>query len=318
MTLGTYVLKRIICLIPILLFISIISFSLVFLSPGDPAEILMTGPMGMVDKVSVEEFREKMGLDQPVYIQYLSWMGRILHGDLGYSYMSNQNVGEAIAGAFCNTLILSVVSLALALALALPLGIISALKKNSYIDAFTRLIALGGVSIPNFWMAYILIFIFAVVLHWFPASGWSKGDDLSCMILPAITLGTSSAAILMRVTRSSLLEVLNLDYIRTARAKGLSEKSIILRHALRNALIPVITMVGLSAGFLLNGSVVVETIFGWPGIGNLVVESIYSRDYPIIQGSILFIALLFVSINLLVDIIYLLVNPRITYDPNEI
>lgn len=311
---GIYVLKKALYLAPVLLFISFLSFSLIYIAPGDPAEILLTSPNGAADEKAVAEFTEKMGLDQPLAVQYASWLGRVLHGDLGYSYMTERSVFDTIVRAFANTLKLSVLSMAVATAIAIPAGILAAVKHNTIIDDLSRFGALIGVAIPNFWQAYIFIFVFAVFLKWLPPTGFGDGGDLAHMILPALVLGTGSTAVMMRMTRSSMLEEIGKDYTRTARAKGLPERIVILRHVLKNALIPVVTVIGLSVGFMLNGSVVVESIFGWPGIGDLMVESIYSRDYPMIQGTILFVALIFVGVNFLVDIIYAWLNPRITYD----
>lgn len=317
MQIREYVLRRLLYLVPTLLVISALSFSLIHIAPGDPAEILMTSPTGGADEKTVEEFRVKMGLDQPIHIQYYSWLQKAVHGDFGYSYMTNRLVFKTIIDAFKNTLKLSALSLAIALIIAIPVGILAALKYNTISDDLSRLGALIGVSIPNFWQAYLLILFFSVFLQWLPAAGLGEGGDIRHMILPALTMGTSSAAVIMRMMRSSMLEVMEMDYIRTARSKGLSERTVIMKHAMKNALLPVVTMIGLSIGFMLNGSVIVETIFGWPGIGRLVVESIYSRDYPMIQGSILFVAMIFVVANFLVDIIYTWLNPRITYERNK-
>jgi peptide/nickel transport system permease protein len=309
-----YITKRVLLIVPALLFVSIISFSMVYLAPGDPAEVLLMSPEGSPSPEAINAFRVRMGLDQPIHVQYLRWLDNVLHGDLGYSYMSEQPVAGAIMKSFRATLKLSVVSMIISIIVSLPLGILAALKQNTIIDDLCRLGALIGVSIPNFWQAFLLILLFSVYLGWLPVAGYGNGGDLEHMILPAITLGTSSAAITARLMRSSLLEALSQDYIITARAKGLPERVVIGKHALKNALIPVVTMLGLNLGFLLNGAVVVEWIFGWPGIGDLVVDSIYQRDYTVIQGSILFIAVIFVTLNLIVDISYTYLNPRIRYE----
>ncbi|MBK7386476.1 MAG: ABC transporter permease [Methanothrix sp.] len=297
-----------------MLLVSVISFSLIFLAPGDPAVVLLTSPEGSPSQEAIEKFKVRMGMDQPVYIQYLNWLNRLIHGDLGYSYISNQPVADRIMRCFQATLKLSILSMIISLVISIPLGIIAAVRSNTIIDDFCRLGALIGVSIPNFWQAFIFIMIFSIYLDWLPVAGYGHGGDLMHMILPATVLGTSSAAMTTRLMRSSLLEAMNQDYIITARAKGLPERVVIGRHALRNALIPVVTMLALSFGFLLNGSVVIEWIFGWPGIGGLVVDSIYKRDYTMIQGSVLFIAAIFVTLNLIVDISYTYLDPRIRYD----
>lgn len=309
-----YITKRVLLIVPALLFVSIISFSMVYLAPGDPAEVLLMSPDGSPSPEAIDAFRVRMGLDQPIHIQYLRWLDNVIHGDLGYSYMSEQPVAGAIMKSFRATLKLSVVSMIISIVVSIPLGILAALKQNTIIDDLCRLGALIGVSIPNFWQAFLLILFFSVYLDWLPVAGYGNGGDLEHMILPAITLGTSSAAVTARLMRSSLLEALSQDYIITARAKGLPERVVIGKHALKNALIPVVTMLGLNLGFLLNGAVVVEWIFGWPGIGDLVVDSIYQRDYTVIQGSILFIAVIFVTLNLIVDISYTYLNPRIRYE----
>jgi peptide/nickel transport system permease protein len=312
-----YIARRTLLIIPALFFVSIISFSMVFLAPGDPAEILLTSPEGSPSPEAIEAFRVRMGLDQPVYVQYLRWLDGILHGDFGYSYMSERPVADAILKSFKATLKLSVVSMIISIIVSIPLGILAAVKHNSIIDDLCRLGALIGVSIPNFWQAFLLILLFSIYLNWLPVAGYGDGGDLQHMILPAITLGTSSAAVTTRLMRSSLLEALSQDYIITARAKGLPEKVVVGKHALKNALIPVVTMLGLNLGFLLNGAVVTEWIFGWPGIGGLVVDSIYQRDYTMIQGSILFIAVIFVTLNLIVDLSYTYLNPRIRYETKD-
>jgi peptide/nickel transport system permease protein len=270
-----------------------------------------------VDQKAVEEFRAKMGMDQPIYIQYLSWLGRAMSGDLGYSYMTGQDVYGAVLERFWPTVKLAFASFIVSMAMALPLGILSALNQRTFIDDIGMSAALIGVSVPNFWLAYLLLILFSIYLHWLPVAGFGSGGDLEHLVLPALTLGISSAAVTSRLMRSSMLDVLCQDYITAARARGLDERSVILRHALKNAFIPVITVMGLNVGHLLNGSVVVETIFAWPGIGRLLVSSIYDRDYPMIQGCILFMALTFLIVNLIVDISYHYLNPRIEYEKRD-
>jgi peptide/nickel transport system permease protein len=292
----------------------VVSFSIIYFAPGDPAETLCTGPDGNANPKSVEEFRIKMGLDKPLYTQYLIWLNNVLHGDFGYSYQSENPVFDHIKRAFGATFKLSVVSLIISLTISIPLGIISAIKQNSPVDLACTVGASLGVSMPNFWLGLLLMLLFGVYLGWLPVAGYGDGGDLEHILLPAITLGTGSAAITARLMRSSMLEALGQDYIQTARAKGVSERIVIGKHALKNALIPVVTMVGLNFGYLLNGSIVVETIFGWPGIGRLTVDSINMRDYMMVQGCIVFVAILFVMINLLVDISYRYIDPRIRYE----
>jgi peptide/nickel transport system permease protein len=307
----TYMLRKIVLMTPVLLFISIVSFSLIYITPGDPAEILLTSSSGGANPAAVEEFRIKEVFDRPLYMQYLNWLGDVLHGELGYSYMSERRVSEAILQAFSATFKLAIASFLVSLAISIPAGIIAALKHDTWIDDLSRFLALLGVSMPSFWQGYLMILVFSVFLRILPAGGFGENGDFSHLILPMLTLGTSSAAVTMRLTRTSLLDVLQEDYIYAARAKGLSEKTVIGKHALKNAMIPVLTMAGLNFGYLLNGSAVVETVFAWPGLGNLIVSSIYNRDYPMIQGTLLFVAVLFVTINLLVDLSYSYLDPRI-------
>lgn len=308
-----FITRRLLLLLPIFFLVSVISFSIIYISPGDTAENALMNPGGGVDQKAVEELRTRTGLDEPLHIQYLNWMSKILHGDLGQSYMTGENVSDAILRCFKVTLKLAIVSMLISLIIAIPLGIISALKKGTIVDDVCRFFALAGVSMPNFWQSYLLIIVFALTLKVLPSSGYGNGG-LNYIILPAITLGTGYAAVTMRLMRASMLDVLQQDYIRAARAKGVPEYMIIFRHALKNSLIPVVTVAGLNFGYLLNGSVIVETIFSWPGIGNLIVSSILSKDYPMIQGCVLFIAVIFVLINFAVDVSYAFLNPKIRYE----
>jgi peptide/nickel transport system permease protein len=306
-----FLFRRILLLLPVLLLVSIISFALFYLSPGDPAEILLTGPMGPPDPAVVQEFRQKAGFDNPPAILYLRWLSKVIKGDMGYSYVSGERVTDAVLDSFRPTLRLALISLVISLIISIPLGILSAVKRGSVIDVLGIGTALLGVSVPNFWLAYLLIILFALQLDVLPVAGYGQGGDLEHLILPAITLGISAAAITSRMMRTSMLETLDLDYITAARARGLSERSVVLRHALRNALLPVITVVSLNFIYLLNGSAVVETVFAWPGIGNLMTQSIYNRDYPVILGCMLFLAVLILVMNLLTDICYYYLNPRL-------
>jgi peptide/nickel transport system permease protein len=308
-----FIARRILLTIPVLILISAVSFGIIYITPGDVAENALMSPSGGADQKAVEEFRLKQGLDQPIYIQYMKWMGNVLRGDLGYSYMTNEGVSDAILRTFGATMKLAIASMMISLVIAIPAGIISALKHGTIIDDLFRFTALFGVSMPNFWQAYIMIIFFALFLKVLPSSGFG-GGELSHLVLPAITLGTGYAAVTMRLMRASMLDVLRQDYIRAARAKGLPEYLVISRHALKNSLIPVVTVAGLNFGYLLNGSVIVETIFAWPGLGKLIVSSILTKDYPMIQGCILFIAVIFVLINFAVDLSYAYLNPRIRYE----
>jgi peptide/nickel transport system permease protein len=292
--------------------VTIVTFSTMHFAPGDPAEIIAVARYG--DDLTQEQIdwvRVTEGFDSPVYIQYLIWIKHVSRLDLGRSLVTSHDILEEITIRLPATFKLAVSSLVISLCIAIPAGIISAVRKNTVIDHLCMSAALLGVSIPNFWLGLLLIWLFSLTLHLFPSYGYGGGEHL---VLPAITLGTSMAAITTRLTRSSMLDVLNQEYIVTAKAKGLDEKTILLRHALKNAMLPVITFAGLQLGFLLGGAVIVETIFAWPGIGKLLVDSIYARDFAMVQGCVLFIAVLFAFTNLIVDITYAFLDPRIRYE----
>ena len=310
-----YLIRRLGTMVPVLVMVSLIVFSLIHLTPGDPVSIMLREE---ADPAAATALRKALGLDRPLPIQYLTWVGRAIRGELGRSIRTNQPVAEAILERLPVTLSLAGASTLLALAVALPAGILSAVRRNSVADVAGTLAALSGISLPNFWLATLLIFLFSLRLGWLPPLGYvSPAKDLSAglrsLILPAITLGTAMAAVVMRMTRSSLLEVLQLDFIRTARAKGLGGAGVLLRHALRNALIPVVTVVGLQAGALLGGAIITETIFALPGVGRLLVDAIFQRDFPIVQGVVLLLAVNFLLVNLVVDVAYANLDPRIRY-----
>ena len=309
-----YTIKRLLQLIPTLFLISVASFSILHIMPGDPAVIHCTGPDGGSYPEAIEKFRTEMGLDKPLYVQYGIWLNNTLHGNFGYSYRYEKPIYEEILTAFGATLKLSIVSLVVSLIISIPLGIISAIKQNSFFDVSCMVGASLGVSMPNYWLGPLLMLLFGVTLHWLPVAGFGDGGDLEHIILPAITIGTGSAAVTARLMRSSMVEALGQDFIRTAYAKGVSERTVISKHALKNALIPVVTMIGLNFCYLLNGSIVVETIFGWPGIGNLIVEAISNKDFMTVQGCMLFIPLIYIAVNLVVDISYRYIDPRIQYE----
>jgi peptide/nickel transport system permease protein len=311
-----YVLRRLVTMVPVLLVVSVVVFSLIHLTPGDPVSIMLREE---ADPATAAALRAALGLDRPLPVQYVVWLGRAARGELGRSIRTNQPVSEAILQRLPVTLSLAGAATMLALVIALPAGILSAVRRNSAADVAGTLVALTGVSLPNFWLAILLIFLFSVTLGWLPPLGWvSPARDfwgsLRSLVLPAVTLGAAVAAVVMRMTRSSLLEVLQLDYVRTARAKGLGEAPVLLRHALRNALVPVVTVVGLQAGALLGGAIITETIFALPGVGRLLVDAIFQRDFPVVQGVVLFLALNFLLVNLLVDLAYAGLDPRIRYD----
>ena len=310
-----YVFRRLLATIPVLIGVSMLVFSIVHLIPGDPALILA----GMdATEEQAAETRRKLGLDRPLYVQYFSYISRALKGDLGRSIHSRIPVWRSIKDFFPATLELTTASLVLAGILGIAVGIISAVKQYSIFDHLSMVAALAGISMPIFWIGILFIWLFSLQLEWLPTGGramefWSW-EELKHLVLPALTLSGISVAMIARLTRSTMLEVLRQDYVTTARSKGLPEVLVIIRHALSNALIPVVTYMGLQYGILLSGAVVTETIFSWPGIGRLVVEAISSRDYPVIQGCILFFAVVFVLINLVVDLLYGILDPRIRYD----
>lgn len=309
----SYVLKRLISLIPILLFTSFVVFGLVRLTPGDPALIMVGGRR--TSEETLAAIREKYGFDQNVFAQYTRWAGNALRGDLGESFRLKQQVSGLIVERLNITLKLIVFSAVLSILIALPLGILAAVYKNTWIDYLASLIALLGLSSPVYFSGIILILIFAYTLGWFPALGVGKGfwDQLHHLVLPASALALNMAALTSRMTRSSMLDVLNNDYIRTARAKGAAFGSVVLKHGFRNALIPVITVAALQLGFLFVGSVLVEFTFGLGGLGSLITDAIQNRDYPVVQGTTLFLVIVFVLLNLLTDLLYAVIDPRIRY-----
>jgi len=303
-----YLLKRLIYLLPVMLGVSIVTFALINLAPGDPAEIILRSEGVEPTREAVDALREELGLNDPVYVQYLRWLWNLLHFDLGTSFRTGMPVAEEILSRFPATMELTFAALAFMVLLALPTGILAALYRHTFIDHLSRFGALIGASMPNFWQGLMLIYFFAVVWDIFPVMGRGGPGHL---VLPAITLGFSMAAVYTRVLRAGMLDVLGQEYIKVARAKGLKEKWVIGRHALKNALLPAVTLLGMSTGHLLGGTVIVETIFAWPGVGKFAVDAIFNRDYPVIQGYALFMALVFVLANLLVDIVYVFLDPRI-------
>ena len=308
-----YIARRLLLTIPVLLLVSIIVFSLINLIPGDAALLMVGGEAG---KEAVEAIRKQLGLDRPIFVRYLLWLGRLVHGDLGKSVRDGRPVMDVLLLKLPVTIELAAVALTISWAIAIPAGVLAAWKRRSVIDYAATTVALAGISIPNFWLGIMLIYLLAVNLRWLPPSGYIEPwidpvRNVKLMIMPATVLGTALAALVMRLLRSSMLEVLGTEFIRTAQAKGLSDRLVIARHALKNALIPVATVMGLQLGGLLGGAVITEQIFAVPGIGRLVVESIYTRDYPIVQGVVLFIAIAIVFVNFSVDVIYSLLDPRI-------
>ena len=293
--------------------ISMIVFTGVRMIPGDPARVLAGTE---ADTAGVEAVREKYGLGDPIPIQYLRWVALALRGDLGHSIRTRESVIHTVATKLPITIELAFLSLLIAVGIAIPAGVLAAVRRNTIWDVLASGASLGGVSIPNFWLGIMLILFFSVQLGWLPASGFvpiweSPLDNLRRMIMPAFVLGTALAAVLMRQTRNSMIEVMSADYIRTAYSKGLASRVVVFRHAIRNSLIPVVTILGLQMGALMSGAVVTEQIFVVPGFGRLIVESVFTRDYPLVQGVVLITASSYVLINLLVDVSYSLLNPRI-------
>lgn len=300
-----YILRRLLMLIPVLIGVTFIIFTLTYLTEGDPARML-AGIQAPEDQV--ELLREELGLNDPFAVQYFRYITNVARLDFGTSFATGRPVFEEIISRFPTTMHLTAMSIVIAILIGVPLGILSATKQYSIFDGAATFVGLMGISIPNFWLSLMLILLFGVQLGWLPTSGF---DTPSQWILPSFSIGISSAAIIMRMTRSSMLEVLRQDYIRTAKAKGQKGSVIIFRHALKNALIPVITIVGLEIGVLLGGAILTENIFSIAGIGRFMVEAIARRDYPIIQGGVLLLALTFSMVNLIVDVIYAYVDPRI-------
>jgi peptide/nickel transport system permease protein len=296
-----------------LLLISLIVFAGVRMIPGDPARVLAGTD---ADAAGIEEIREKYGLDAPLPVQYARWLGLALRGDLGESIRTRTSVAWMVATKLPITIELACLSLLVAVAIAIPAGVVAAVRRNTVWDVLASGVSLCGVSVPNFWLGIMLILLVSVRFGWLPASGFVPlGEDivgnLKRMVMPALVLGTGLAAVLMRQTRNAMIEVLSADYVRTARAKGLAQPAVVVRHALRNGLIPVVTILGLQMGALMGGAVVTEQIFVLPGFGRLIVEAVFTRDYPVVQGVVLITASSYVLINLLVDVSYTVLNPRI-------
>ncbi len=304
-----YILRRIFYLVPVWIGISLLAYGLANLAPGDPARIALQRLTGEPPtEEAVERMRQQLGLNDPFPLRYGRWLSRAVQGDFGKSYRTGGPVLSELSERFPATLQIALAALLVGLLISLPLGILSAVHRNSAIDHGSRLVALVGASMPSFWLGYVLIIVFSVYFKLLPVAG--RGG-LEHLVLPALTLGLGAAASMTRLTRSSLLEVLADDYVRTARAKGLRERVVVLRHAMRNALIPIVTVTGIRFGHLLGGAVIIETVFAWPGIGKFVVDSIYDRDYPTIQGFVLFMGTVFVLVNLIVDLSYLWLDPRV-------
>ena len=315
--LPAYALRRLLLAVPVLFGVSVLVFAVLHLAPGDPAAIMLGA---QATKEDVQRLHRDLGLDEPLVVQYVTWIGQVARGDLGRSIPLGRAVLPEVLLRFKATLLLTAGALVIAVVLGLVAGIVSAVKQYSWLDRLSMGVAVTGVSLPVFWTGIMLIIVFALQLRWFPASGMSSpygsgvGDVLWHLVLPAVTLGTASAAALARLTRSSVLEIIRQDYVRSARAKGLAERAVIARHVLKNAINPIITVLGVQVGFLLGGAILTETVFSWPGLGSLMVRAIQARDYPLVQGGVLLIATTFVVVNLGVDLLYAIFDPRIRYD----
>ncbi|MBM4761265.1 nickel ABC transporter permease [Bacillus sp. B15-48] len=316
---GKFIIKRFIDLVPTIFVVAIIVFVITRMIPGDPASVML-GPQASVE--DVEALTEELGLNDPLYVQFFQYISNLVRGDFGVSYSYNQPIVELIMERFPNTLILAVSALIIAFVIGVPAGIIAASKQNSFLDYGVMLVSLIGVSMPIFWLGIMLVLYFSVNLGWFPATGMGSLDDgvisyLKHLILPSVTLATIPMATFARITRSSMLEVISQDYIKTARAKGLSEFWVICKHAFKNALTPLLTVLGMQISMMLGGAVLTETIFSWPGMGRLIVDAIDKRDFIVVQGTVLFIAVIFVLVNLFVDIMYKVVNPRVNLSSSK-
>jgi peptide/nickel transport system permease protein len=310
-----FFIRRLVALVPTLVFVSMLIFGLQQLLPGDPAQILAGEDQ---NPELIAQLRAQMHLDEPLPVQYGYWMAGVLQGDLGASARTGQPVLELILQKLPVTLQLALLSMAIALLIALPAGVISAVKRGSVWDHSATVLGLSGLSMPNFWLGILMILLFSVELGWLPASGYvspfeNLGDNLAAMVMPAFVLGTGIAAVLMRHTRSSMLQVLAADYVRTARAKGLRERVVVVKHALRNALTPVITLGALELGTLLSGAVLTEQVFTIPGFGKLIIDAVFNRDYAVVQGVVLVTATAYILLNLLADMAYFVFNPRLRH-----
>jgi len=299
----------------VMLIVAVLVFFITRLAPGDPAAIMLGDQATAAD---IAKLRAQYGLDQPLLVQFGFWLKELAHGNLGQSIFLQMPVTEALASRTEPTFFLTIFAVTLACLIGIPCGIVSAVWRGRMVDQIFTGVAMLGASIPSFWFGLILMQIFAVKMGWFPVAGYGDPgaplwDRLHHLLLPAVVLGVLNSALIIRFTRASMLDVLSDDYVRTARAKGLNERRVILRHALRNALIPVVTVIGLTAALMIGGAVVTETVFGLPGVGNLVVSAVQRRDYPVIQGALLAIAVIYVLINLAIDLLYTLIDPRVRY-----
>jgi peptide/nickel transport system permease protein len=316
---GRYFVQRVLQLIPVLILVSVAVFLIIRIIPGDPVLVMLGIDPEERVRISEEQYetlKHQLGYDRPIYVQYANWVSRIVQGDLGLSLRSRRPIFDVIFERYPATLYLALTALLMGVLIAIPTGVIAAMRQNTSVDYAAMGFALWGIAVPNFWLALMLIVLFSLKLGWLPSIGYASPLEnpwlfLQHVFLPAIVMGTDLAAPLTRYIRAEMLEQLTQDYVRTAWAKGLPARMVIVRHALKNSLIAAVTVVGLQTARLLGGSTIVETVFSWPGVGRLLIEGIYSRDYPIVQGAVLLIAVTFVFINLFVDIVYKWLDPRI-------
>lgn len=313
-----YVIRRLLLLVPVLLIVGIIVFGLMHLTPGDPAAVMLGRDATLEQK---EALRERLGLNEPIQVQFLNWFGNALRLDFGESLFIGKPVTEALRERAEPTILLALYALTFSIAIAVPAGVIAAVRANSAIDRLLMVVSISGVAIPSFFFGILLILLFAVVLGWLPSGGYVDiGDDpaqhFRYMLLPSLALGFSAAGLLARLVRSTMLDVLHEDYVRTAFAKGLRERHVVLLHAFRNALIPVLTVIGISLAAMLGGAVVIETVFNIPGMGRLLVQSVTRRDIPVVQGAVMTVAAVQVIVMLLLDLVYVYIDPRIRYGPD--
>ena len=311
-----YIVRRMLTSIIVLFMVTLLVFGALHIIPGDPTTLML----GMeATEEARQALRHQLGLDLPVHIQYLTWLGKVLRGDLGQSLALKDDIGKLLVQRLPTTIPLAVLTMLIAVAIALPAGVLSALKRSSKTDWLISVFAFAGLSLPNFWVGVLLILVFSLYLRVLPPGGYvsimdDPAEGIRRLLMPAVALGAALAASLTRMTRSSMLEVMGQDYIKTARAKGLAERTVIVAHALRNALIPTVTVMGLQIGQLLGGALIIEEIFSLPGVGRLTIHAVYDRDFPLVQGAVLFIAMVFSMVNLLVDMLYVYLDPRIHYD----
>lgn len=311
-----YVFKRFLSVIPVLLIVAVVVFSITYLTPGDPARVILGAD---ATEIEVVELQDKMGLNDSLIEQFTRWFGNLLQGDLGYSYFMNLSVLEAFSEHFMPTLSLALMAQIIAILIALPLGIIAAVRRGSILDQIVMGISLIGISVPSFLLALILVLIFSVNLGLLPVAGYQPlsaglGMHIKYLLMPAIALGAMQAALITRMTRSAMLEVFNNNYIKTAHSKGVKERKVLFKHALRNAALPILTVVGQTFGVLITGAAVVETVFNIPGIGQLIINSVERRDFPVIQGVVLLISVTYVLLNLVIDLLYGVLDPRVRLD----